>query len=44
MIVSQERGNLYEDAGLFSTYTSYSQSSDGDVKLFDSQFEVSLTD
>ena len=44
MIVSQERENLDEDAGLFSTCTSYSQSSDGDAKLSDSQLEVSLTD
>ena len=44
MIVSQQRGNLYEDAGLLSTCTSYSQSSDGDAKLSDSQLEVSLTE
>ena len=47
MIVSQEKsqenGNSYEDTGLFSTCTSYSESSDGDAKLSDSQLKVSLT-
>ena len=43
VIVPQERGKSYEDAGLFSTCTSYSQSSNGDATLSDSQLEVSLT-
>ena len=44
MIVSQERGKMYEDAGLFSTCTSYSQSyDDNEPELSDSQLEVSLT-
>ena len=36
MIVSQERGRMYEDAGLFSTCNSYSQSYDDDAELSDS--------
>lgn len=36
VIIAQERGNMYEDACLFSTCTSYSQSYDDDVELSDS--------
>ena len=35
MIVSQERGKMDEDAGLFSTCTSYPQSPADDTELSD---------